>query len=189
MKTDAEKDKKPGLKLFVSKMPVPKNSASKTAGEQGQDRDITIRTMTIDDYDEVYALWKTIEGFGIRSIDDSREGTERFLKRNPTTSVVALDGGKIVGSILCGHDGRTGCFYHVCVKKKYRKQGIGKQMATAAMRALQAEHINKVNLIAFKKNEGGNAFWKCVGWKCRTDVNYYDFVLNEKNITRFNELN
>ena len=75
-----------------------------------------IRVMTIDDYDEVYALWKKIRGFGIRSIDDSREGVDRFLKRNPTTSVVAVKDGKIVGSILCGHDGRRGCLYHVCVR-------------------------------------------------------------------------
>ena len=58
-----------------------------------------IRTMTIEDYDGVYALWMTIKGFGIRSIDDSREGVERFLKRNPTTSVVGEADGKIVGSI------------------------------------------------------------------------------------------
>ena len=64
-----------------------------------------IRVMTIEDYDGVYALWKKIRGFGIRSIDDSREGVGRFLKRNPTTSVVAEKDGKIVGSILCGHDG------------------------------------------------------------------------------------
>ena len=68
-----------------------------------------IRVMTIDDYDEVYALWKKIKGFGIRSIDDSREGVDRFLRRNPTTSVVAEEDGHIVGSILCGHDGRRGC--------------------------------------------------------------------------------
>ena len=55
-----------------------------------------IRVMTIDDYDEVYSLWQTIHGFGIRSIDDSREGVLRFLKRNPTTSVVAVEDGKIV---------------------------------------------------------------------------------------------
>ena len=72
-----------------------------------------IRTMTIEDFDQVHALWMTIKGFGIRSIDDSKEGVERFLKRNPTTSVVAEIDNKIVGSILCGHDGRRGCFYHV----------------------------------------------------------------------------
>ena len=75
-----------------------------------------IRVMTIDDYDEVYSLWQTIHGFGIRSIDDSRDGVLRFLKRNPTTSVVAVEDGKIVGAILCGHDGRRGCLYHVCVE-------------------------------------------------------------------------
>ena len=118
-----------------------------------------IRLMTIEDYEQVYALWKKIKGFGIRSLDDSREGVERFLLRNPTTSIVAEVEGRVIGSILCGHDGRRGCFYHVCGAKEYRKRGIGKSMAVAAMAALQKEHINKVSLIAYKKNEGGNAFW------------------------------
>lgn len=87
-----------------------------------------IRTMTIDDYDGVHELWMTIKGFGIRSVDDSREGVERFLKRNPSTSVVAEEDGEIVGGILCGHDGRRGCLYHVCVREDYRRKGIGKAM-------------------------------------------------------------
>ena len=81
---------------------------------------MTVRTMQIEDYEGVHELWMTIKGFGIRSIDDSKEGVERFLKRNPTTSVVAEMDGKIVGSILCGHDGRRGCLYHVCVHEGYR---------------------------------------------------------------------
>lgn len=144
-----------------------------------------IRTMTIEDYDKLFALWKTIKGFGIRSIDDSREGIERFLKRNPTTSIVAEEQGEIIGAILCGHDGRRGCFYHVCVKEEYRKHGIGKQMAVAAMEALKKEHISKVNLIAFRSNEVGNRFWKSMGWTFREDLNYYDFTLNEENRTTF----
>lgn len=148
---------------------------------------ILVREMTLEDYDSVYKLWMSIQGFGIRSIDDSREGVARFLKRNPTTSVVAEQNGRIVGSILCGHDGRTGFFYHVCVAKDYRQHGVGHRMAHFAMRALQAEGVNKVSLIAFKSNDLGNAFWRNVGWTERTDVNYYDFVLNEENITRFNQ--
>ena len=62
-----------------------------------------IRVMTIEDYDEVYKLWKKIRGFGIRSIDDSKEGVERFLRRNPTTSFVAVKEGKIVESITDAH--------------------------------------------------------------------------------------
>ena len=144
-----------------------------------------LRVMTIDDYDQVYALWKTIKGFGIRSVDDSREGIRRFLKRNPSTSVVAEEDGKIVGAILCGHDGRRGCLYHVCVYPAYLMRGIGKSMVVFAMEALKKEEINKVSLIAFTKNDIGNAFWKEIGWTKRQDLNYYDFTLNEENITAF----
>lgn len=144
-----------------------------------------VRVMSIDDYDQVYALWTKIHGFGLRSVDDSREGIERFLQRNPTTSVVAEEEGKIVGAILCGHDGRRGCLYHVCVDEEYRMRGIGKSMVIFAMEALKKEEINKVSLIAFTKNDIGNAFWNEIGWTKRLDLNYYDFTLNEENITAF----
>ena len=145
-----------------------------------------VRIMTIEDYEGVYALWKKIKGVGIRSIDDSKEGVARFLKRNPTTSVVAEKDGRIVGSILCGHDGRRGCLYHVCVDEDYRRHGIGKRMVVFAMKALKEEKINKVSLIAFTENDIGNAFWNTIGWTERLDLNYYDFTLNEENITAFN---
>ena len=148
---------------------------------------ITIRGMTIEDYDVVYTLWMTIRGFAIRSIDDAREGVERFLSRNPGISVVAVKDGEIVGSILCGHDGRRGCLYHVCVREDCRMQGIGKSMVVYCMDALEREHISKVSLIAFTKNDIGNAFWKGIGWTKREDLNYYDFVLNRENIVNYNQ--
>ena len=118
-----------------------------------------IRVMTMDDFEAVHALWMEIHGFGIRSIDDSREGVERFIRRNPTTSMVAEAEGKIVGAILCGHDGRRGCLYHVCVHEAYRKHGIGQKLV---------------------------GFWQGLGWTFREDVNYYEYVTNEDNITTYN---
>lgn len=144
-----------------------------------------VRQMKIEDYDQVYALWTKIRGFGIRSVDDSKEGVARFLRRNPDTSVVAVEEDQIVGAILCGHDGRRGCLYHVCVDPDWRMRGIGKAMVVYAMEALKKEEINKVSLIAFTQNDIGNAFWKEIGWTKREDLNYYDFTLNEKNITAF----
>ena len=145
----------------------------------------TIMPMTEDDYDDVRALWMTIRGFGIRALDDSREDVQRFIRRNPTTSVVARADGKIVGSILCGSDGRQGALYHVCVAREYRRRGIGTHMVGYCMHQLRRMGINKVSLIAFTTNDAGNAFWKQIGWTRKSDVNYYEFVLNEKNITQF----
>ena len=146
--------------------------------------EVSIQPMLEEDYDDVRALWMTIRGFGIRALDDSREDIQRFIRRNPTTSVVARIGGKIIGSILCGSDGRQGALYHVCVAKAYRRQGIGTKMVGYCMQRLKEMGVNKVALIAFASNDGGNAFWRQIGWK-KSDVNYYEFVLNEKNITQF----
>lgn len=139
------------------------------------------REMKCSDYDEIYELWNSIEGFAIRHVDDSRDGIERFIKRNPKTSIVAISEGKIVGTILCGHDGRNGSFYHVCVDKKYRKKGVGSNMVEYATEALRAEGISKISLIAFVQNEIGNAFWKHLEWKGVKNINYYEHVLNDDN--------
>ena len=141
--------------------------------------------MTEDDYDDVRALWMTIRGFGIRALDDSREDVQRFIRRNPTTSVVARMDGRVVGSSLCGSGGRQGALYHVCVAREYRRRGIGTHMVGYCMHQLRLMGINKVSLIAFASNDAGNAFWKQIGWTRKSDVNYYEFVLNEQNITRF----
>lgn len=147
--------------------------------------EVRIQPMTVDDYDEVRALWMTISGFGIRTLDDSPADIRRFILRNPTTSVVARVEDRIVGSILCGSDGRQGSLYHVCVAREYRRRGIGTKMVGYCMQQLKLMGINKVSLIAFIRNDAGNAFWKQIGWTRKTDVNYYEFILNQENITQF----
>lgn len=146
-----------------------------------------IRAMKKEDYGGVYKLWCKIKGFGIRSIDDSKESIHRFLDRNPNLSAVAEIDSKIVGSILCGHDGRTGGFYHVCVDEAYRKRGIAHEMSKFCLDALKKEKINKIALIAFKNNDLGNTFWSHYGFCLREDANYYDLSLNELNLTNFNK--
>ena len=184
---DTERKQNPGRIFHGRKQRENEPEMIKRRDGSMKETEPVIRVMTMDDFEAVHALWMEIHGFGIRSIDDSREGVERFIRRNPTTSMVAVAEGKIVGAILCGHDGRRGCLYHVCVRKGYRRQGVGKAMVVACMEALRKEQINKVSLIAFTKNDIGNAFWNKIGWTEREDLNYYDFTLNEKNITAFIE--
>ena len=114
------------------------------------------RLMTIDDYEAAYDLWIKC-GNGLNDKDDSREGIEKYLKRNPTTSYVAVLDDKVVGVILCGHDGRRGIIQHACVSPDCRRMGIGKKLVNLALDALEEEEINKVLLVAFKKNDAGNA--------------------------------
>lgn len=64
-----------------------------------------IRKMVIEDYEKVYQLWMSCAGMGLNNLDDSKEGIEKFLRRNPDTCFVAEDQ-EIVGVILAGNDGR-----------------------------------------------------------------------------------
>lgn len=139
---------------------------------------IDYRLMTIDDYEEAYDLWIKC-GNGLNDKDDSREGIQKYLDRNPTTSFVAVLDGKVAGCILAGHDGRRGIIQHACVSSDSRRMGIGKKLVDLALDALKKEGINKVLLVAFKKNEGGNAFWESQGFTLREDLNYRNKALSE----------
>ena len=94
----------------------------------------SIQTMRLDHYEAVTALWQATPGVGL-SNTDSREGLALFLERNPGLSFIALIDERLVGAVLCGHDGRRG---HACTPEKalFLKaivpfRGLGADVATA----------------------------------------------------------
>jgi len=139
---------------------------------------INYRLMTINDYEQAYDLWVKC-GNGLNDKDDSKEGIEKYLKRNPDTSFVATCDDMVIGVLLCGHDGRRGIIQHACVSPDYRRYGIGARLVELGLEALKKEGINKVLLVAFKKNTGGNAFWEKMGFTLREDLNYRNKALTE----------
>ena len=77
-----------------------------------------IKSFSIEDYERVFKLWQETKNI-ILSDTDSIESMRIFLDRNPDLSLIALHGDKLVGSILCSHDGRRGYLHHLAVKKNY----------------------------------------------------------------------
>ena len=139
--------------------------------------DVLIRLMHIDDYQAVYALWLSCKGMGLNDVDDSQEGIKRYLRRNPSTCFVALCGGNVVGVIMAGHDGRRGYIHHTAVREEYRGLGLGSRLVSSALDALKEEGIAKVALVAFARNEMGNAFWEKQGFTTREDLTYRNRTL------------
>lgn len=140
---------------------------------------MTIRVMTIDDYDKVYALWMSCRNMGFNNLDDSREGIDKYLRRNPSTCFVAEDEDAVIGVILSGHDGRRGFIHHMAVDENFRRKGIATRLLDHAMSALKEEGISKVALLVFNRNEAGNSFWESQGFTERNDVTYRNKVLAE----------
>ena len=127
----------------------------------------------------MYRLWIDTPGMGLNALDDSKEGIERYLNRNPDTSFVAEDDKQIVGSILSGHDGRRGFIYHTAVSVTMRNQGIGSALVEASVDALKNNGINKIALVVFSENIEGNVFWEKRGFSVREDLVYRNKALVE----------
>jgi ribosomal protein S18 acetylase RimI-like enzyme len=136
------------------------------------EENFVIRKMKITDYDEVNALWLATEGMGLNNLDDTREGIQKYLARNPNTCFVAEKSGEIVGVILSGHDGRRALIYHLAVLQKEQCGGIGTALLHAAINALKDEGINKVYIIVLSANENGHAFWEKRGFVIPNDSIY-----------------
>ena len=142
---------------------------------------IKVLPLTISDYDSINALWNSV-GMSKRAlnpVDDSREGIERYLKRNPNTCFKAVtEGGQLVGVILSGHDGRRGLVHHLCVNPSFQRGGIATKLVKTAEEALKKEGIQKIFILVFENNEKGNAFWEKQGYSLRTNLNYRNKSLN-----------
>lgn len=147
--------------------------------------DIKIRNVVIEDYDGIYQLWDSTEQSrrALNPVDDSREGIERYLKRNPTTCFLAYanddNGEKIVGVILTGHDGRRAIVHHLCISPEFRRQGVAHMLVQRAEEALREEGITKIFGLVFKDNDVANEFWEKQGYALRTNLNYRNKSLNE----------
>ena len=142
----------------------------------------TTKVVTIDDYDAIYELWMSTEQSkrALNPVDDTREGIERYLKRNPNTCFAAVKDGKIIGVILTGHDGRRAIIHHMCVHKDYRRMGIAAHLVSLAENALKEEGIQKIFGLVFKDNNPANAFWEGQGYSLRTNLNYRNKSLNDE---------
>lgn len=125
--------------------------------------------MSMDDYDEVYALWRSSEGIGLSSAD-SREGIARFLERNPGLAFVARDAAGLAGAVMVGDDGRRGYLYHLAVSPTRRRQGIGRALVERCLEALRQRGIEKCHIFVYGENREGRAFWEEAGYETRNDL-------------------
>ena len=139
---------------------------------------MTIRHMKIEDYPLVYGLWTRCTGFTMRDIDDCKDAIKTFLERNPDTCFVAEDdGGRIVGAILAGHDGRRSRIYHTAVDPDARGRGIGSMLVGRVVETLRTIGLPKVAVGVPADNDAGNDFWERQGFAVRDDLVYRELPL------------
>lgn len=135
---------------------------------------LKIQEMNILQYEELYALWQITSKRALSKADERQE-IAKYLERNKGMSQVALYNGKIVGTVLAGHDGRRGYIHHMAVLPEYRRHGIANKMAEKAIEKLKKEGIDKIHIFTYKDNNQGQAFWNSQAFKQRDDLYVFSF--------------
>ena len=130
---------------------------------------VTFRPMTIEDYEDILALWQGTEGIGLSAADE-RPAINRYLARNPGMSLVATVDGRLAGAVLCGHDGRRGYIHHIAVADEFRGRGTGQELVARCMEALAHEGISRCHIFVYTRNTTGQGFWRAIGWTLRSDL-------------------
>ena len=131
--------------------------------------DVTISDMMACDLEAVLCLWGQMEGVGLNE-SDTPDQIRAYLDRNPGLSLITRDGTRLIGAVLCGHDGRRGYLHHLAVVPEYRGRGLGRQMVESCLAALRAVGILKCNIFLYADNEPGEQFWNRCGWMARSDL-------------------
>ena len=137
-----------------------------------------IRTFREDDIAAAISLWLATEGIGINEAD-SPEGIAQFLRRNPGLSLVAHEGGEMVATLLCGHDGRRGTLYHLVVRDSHRRAGLGRTLVRRCLSGLRDAGILRCNLFTFRENTSARGFWVRIGGEERTSLVAYSLPTGE----------
>ncbi len=144
--------------------------------------EVQIRAMLNEDYDEVFAMWQITSKRAL-SQADRKEEIERYLHRNKGLSQVAVTDGKIIGTVLAGHDGRRGYIHHMAVLPQYRRKGIAKKLATTALEKLAGEGILKTHIFTYCDNSAGQGFWSSMGFQKREDIFVYSYEYDNEKLS------
>jgi len=135
---------------------------------------VQIKEMTIDCYDEIFAMWQITSKRALSKADEKDE-IEYYLNRNKGLSQIAVADGKIVGTVLAGHDGRCGFIHHMAVLPEYRRRGIAKAMADTSIKGLAKQGIYKTHIFTYQDNSCGQGFWSSLGFEKRNDIFVYSY--------------
>jgi hypothetical protein len=123
-----------------------------------------LNIMVIQDGDipEVITLW---ERCGLtRPWNDPRADIAMARDYPQSTILVGREAGKLVASVMLGHDGHRGWVYYVAVDPDRRKQGFGRVIMNAAETWLRETGVAKLQLLVRRENAQAGAFYQSIGY-------------------------
>ncbi len=126
--------------------------------------ELVVRRAAAEDEEAIVSLWHACDL--VTSFNDP--GADfRFAKAGPCSDVLVGEdaAGRLVGSVMVGHDGHRGWLYYVAASPAARRAGIGRQMVRAGEDWLRRRGVAKVQLLVRETNTIVVGFYEHLGFE------------------------
>lgn len=128
---------------------------------------VQVRHATLDEAGEILRVW--VESDAEPTVTDDETGLRALLDHAPDAVLVAVEGDRVLGTLIVGWDGWRGGFYRLAVLPDRRRQGIARRLVSAGERQLVALGARRLAVFAVSGDPGAVEFWKAVGYEPQAD--------------------
>ncbi|MFG1478896.1 GNAT family acetyltransferase [Xanthobacter sp. V4C-4] len=126
------------------------------------DTEVSIKHAADGDTEALVALW---ESTGLTRPWNDPHADIALARRGPhSTILTAKAGGRLVGSVMVGHDGHRGWIYYLAVAPDQQRQGLGSLLTAAAEDWLRARAVPKLMLLVRPDNAAVRSFYHAEGF-------------------------
>jgi ribosomal protein S18 acetylase RimI-like enzyme len=125
--------------------------------------DYKIRPAGIEEAEAVLEFWRgAAEG---TSISDDPDGVRVLIERDPGALLLAVDGERVLGTVIAGFDGWRCHLYRLAVDPELRRRGIGSALLDAAHRRFESLGGRRADAMVLERNETGQRTWSAAGYE------------------------
>ncbi len=125
---------------------------------------LAIRPATLDEVPAVLELWRRAEA--IPRPTDTPEDVTRLVKEHGGSLLVAVEDGRLVGTIIAGWDGWRGGIYRLAVLPERRRRGVAQALVAEAERRLATKGARRIQGMVARDEAHALAFWdRAPGWE------------------------
>ena len=128
---------------------------------------LILRAATSDEIGAILQLWRDADAEPTHTDDPA--SVVRLLNHDPGALIVAVDGARIVGSVIAGWDGWRGSIYRLAVRPDYRRQALGRWLLEAAEARLRQLEAVRMQAIVVETDATAMAFWRSSGWEQQSE--------------------
>ena len=122
-----------------------------------------IRTATAADARTVLELWQAADA--VPSVTDDEASVLRLLERDPEALLLAVDGERIVGTLIAGWDGWRGNMARLAVLPELRRRGVASTLVATARARLAAMGARRVTALVVTGRAQAEGVWSAVGFE------------------------